>query len=242
MTEPNSSTSLVIWLSDHWLPVLAVIAAIVVPLLVLWLMRRSGRIQWWVERTFPLLSDKSLRGKQSDVSVLFEGNEIENPWITIMKFRNSRIRPIKTADIEIPITIDFGEDAFAVSASIMDIPQDGPKIHSTIGEGGTVIIEPALINRNEHFSVKAIVSNPDDSPTVTGRIVDTRIKQRWASAGKIRFSLAVGTLVMAFSIILLIIVDDSLFLGDTLFEIAVLVFASSLFVIIMRNLLSENDD
>ena len=133
--------------------IISVLAAIIIPTVVYWRSRASGRLLWWVERIFPLLSDESLIGKRSDIAITYQGEEIDNPWVAIIRFRNSRIRPIKKTDYNSPINIDFGDDAHAVSVSFMDVSENGPVLSGS-PRGGNVEIEPVLLNRNEQFSVK----------------------------------------------------------------------------------------
>ena len=181
--------------------IISVLAAIIIPTVVYWRSRASGRLLWWVERIFPLLSDESLIGKRSDIAITYQGEEIDNPWVAIIRFRNSRIRPIKKTDYNSPINIDFGDDAHAVSVSFMDVSENGPVLSGS-PRGGNVEIEPVLLNRNEQFSVKVIVSNPANPPTVSGRITDVRIKKRWSPKyfkyllGGSLLLLGLGTLVI----------------------------------------------
>ena len=153
-----------------WQFVGAVLAAIAIgiPILVYYRQRRRKRLGYQILANTPVLTvHEQIRGK---LKVSYEDIPVQNLQLLLLKFINTGNVPIATADFECPLSITFGSDAKILSSEVIaSSPSDlSPSISATT-QG--ITLASLLLNPNDYFTIKALVSERQGSISVTARII-----------------------------------------------------------------------
>lgn len=105
--------------------------------------------------------------------VLFDGKEIKNANLVLIRIMNSGNAPILPTDYEKPISIDFSKNVTVLSSELIEsIPK---KLSlAPINRNTAVEIPPILLNPNEGFTLKILIDNFDNSIQIVSRIAGVR--------------------------------------------------------------------
>jgi hypothetical protein len=153
-----------------WQFIGAVLAAIAIgiAILIYFRQRRRKRLGYQILANTPVLTvDEQIRGK---IKVSYEDIPVRNLQLLLLKFSNTGNVPIATADFERPLSISFGSEAKILSSEVIaSRPSDlSPSISAT-GDG--IALAPLLLNPNDYFTIKALVSERQGGVSITARII-----------------------------------------------------------------------
>jgi hypothetical protein len=153
-----------------WQFVGALLAAIAIgiAILVYYRQRRRKRLGYQILANTPVLTvDEEIRGK---LKIWYEDIPVRNLQLLLLKFINTGNVPIATADFERPLSITFGSEAKILSSEIIaSSPSDlSPSISATTHG---IALAPLLLNPNDYFTIKALVSERQGGVSVTARII-----------------------------------------------------------------------
>lgn len=126
---------------------------------------------------YEILSNAALfsvrREIREKVKIFYEDKPVEKVNLVVIRFINAGNDAILTKDFDLPISINFGDEAAIISAEISEkTPQDLP---AEISYTGTVIkLEPLLLNEKDSITIKALVSKASDMPAISARIAGVK--------------------------------------------------------------------
>lgn len=129
--------------------------AIGVSILIYYKSRRIKALSYKIVTDEPLLTvGEELHGK---IKILYEGAQVEDISLLIIKFINHGNESIKSDDFEEPITISFSPNVGVLSVELINTnPQTiNAKIRS---DSDKIIIEPLLLNRGDSITIKALLT------------------------------------------------------------------------------------
>jgi hypothetical protein len=110
---------------------------------------------------------EELRGK---LVVSYEGMRVRNVQLLLLKIVNLGNLPIASADFEQPLSIRFGTTAKILSSEILNSAPE--ELHPNISLlNDELVLEPLLLNPNDHITIKCLVSEHDGKVHVSGRII-----------------------------------------------------------------------
>ena len=119
----------------------------------------------------PVFNVEEVKGK---LQILFNGRQVEDPWLFILRLINTGNVPIESRDYEHPVTISFGEKAQILTA---ELTQTNPK-RLTVqfnNDGTRVLIDPCLLNHGDWFTLRMLVARPSmEEMRIDGRIVGVK--------------------------------------------------------------------
>jgi hypothetical protein len=130
--------------------------------------RQRKSLAYQILTSTPVLTvGEEIRGK---LAVSYENTPVKNVQLLLLKIANLGNLPITRTDFEQTLSIRFGPAAKILSHEIVEsAPRDlSPKISLQSNE---LILEPLLLNPNDHVTVKCLVSEHDGEVTVSGRII-----------------------------------------------------------------------
>lgn len=145
------------------------------------------------------------------VSVLFDGNPVNNPQLIVLTITNSGGKPVASTDFETPININYGDEVQLLTYSVEKAsPQSlAPELEATDAE---LTIQPLLLNPGDHFSIKALLAGKTASPKVATRILGVQeVSEHHLS--NVKF----GKFMLGFSI-LLFLGSSAVYWGMVLLE------------------------
>ena len=153
-----------------WQFVGALLAAIAIGIAILlyYRQRRRKRLGYQILANTPVLTvDEQIRGK---IKVSYEDIAVQSLQLLLLKIMNTGNVSIATADFERPLSISFGSEAKILSSELIaSSPSDlSPSISST-AQG--IAVAPLLLNPNDYFTIKALVSERQGDVSVTARII-----------------------------------------------------------------------
>lgn len=123
--------------------------------------------------TYEVISASELATIKDDlngrVSVLFDGQPVNNTQLVILTITNIGTLPISSHDFETPITVSFGKEVQLLTYSSEKESPVGLK-PELAGTNAEIVIQPLLLNAGDHFSIKALVAGKTAKPVVIARI------------------------------------------------------------------------
>jgi len=129
--------------------------------------RRTYSLSWTLLADWQLFERDGWLTK--DLVVAFNGQEIANPRIVLIKIENQGKHPVRKADYEQPLRIAFDPiiKPVYVQAASFTVPIDGLcRI-----EGNDVVAEPQMLNPSEWFVIRLLVDSSGKTKfKITGRL------------------------------------------------------------------------
>lgn len=151
------------------------------------------------EITYEVISDTSVLSVKKEVKdkvkILFDGKDVSNSRLVILRIWNSGTVPIMDADFKEnqPITFDFGEKAEILYAEIIETIPNSIKDNVTLKQDiEKLILEPSLLNVKESVKLKILLTKFDGKVNADARIVGGQIRN---SEGK-NLSLNIRTITI----------------------------------------------
>ncbi len=124
-----------------------------------------------------IISSASLYPEKSGVldglDLFYKNEKIINPYLNILRLKNSGSKTISSTDFDTPLKITFGDGVSILGASVSSAyPEDlNPKLK--LGKY-YVLVEPLLLNVNESFTIKVVsaggVPNFGKSARISGGV------------------------------------------------------------------------
>ena len=142
--------------------------AILVAILIFYLQRNRKGLTYQVLTDTPLLSiDDEVKG---DLQLLYKGKQIQDANLLILKLQNTGNLPILKSDYDNPIIVRFSKDAEILTAEVQDSkPIDLGVIIRTVLD--TIVIEPLLMNSEDAFILKVVLTGYKGDFEVSARII-----------------------------------------------------------------------
>lgn len=167
-------------------------------------LRTRKTISYEIISWTPLLSrEDEVKGT---VQVLYEGQAVHAVSLLTLRIYNSGYIPIKSEDVEFPISISFAEGTKILKAEIASLsPPNLPALINT--EDSKIVLNKILLNKNDSVTIKALVTRINDKIEVGARIVGVKsIKKVNRELREFVRQIGVATLVpmtviLAFSLI-----------------------------------------
>lgn len=147
--------------------VLAVIAAITVPLIIYFLQKSKKRL------TYEVISDTQLVGIKSEVQnkikIYYEDKLVENVHLISIKIINNGNQPISISDFAELINIRLGNNTNILTCEVLEQnPKDLDVCVVKIQD--SIEIQPLLLNPNDSFTLNILLSNYKRDLEVSARI------------------------------------------------------------------------
>lgn len=162
-------------------PLFSVVVGVAMAMLASYLSQRSDAKEFTAEViSSGKLLNEELLSTSEDFRLIYQGKDIPNVAVSNIRMTNSGRKPIRTDDIEAPISIGLNSTEIISSRVISSAPPDLPI--STENSASEVIISKALLNPGDEFTVE-IVSIPKSS----NETVISGVKGRIAGINKIIF-------------------------------------------------------
>ncbi|MCS3703727.1 hypothetical protein [Salinibacter ruber] len=139
------------------------------------LRRRKKRLAYEIVSSSSLLSMRDELGRKLEIN--YGGYEVKNVHLINLRIYNSGTVPIESGDFERCISIDFGGRSRVLSSEIKDTNPKNLEIEYDTNED-TITFDPVLLNSEDSFSVKALVSDYQSELDVDARIVGVSSIQR----------------------------------------------------------------
>jgi hypothetical protein len=152
--------------------VLAVLALCVTVVLYL-LQRRRKALTYNIVSSISLISH--VEGWERDLQIVFGGQQVHHVYLLLIEFANSGNQPIESNDYERPLTLSVEAPARVLTAQVVEthpsnlsseLLSDGsggwcseiPPELALDSELGTVSLRPVLLNSDDSFAIKMLVS------------------------------------------------------------------------------------
>ena len=147
--------------------VLAVIAAITVPLIIYFLQKSKKRL------AYEVISDTQLVGIKSEVQnkikIYYEDKLVENVHLISIKIINNGNQPISISDFAELINIRLGNNTNILTCEVLEQnPKDLDVCVVKIQD--SIEIQPLLLNPNDSFTLNILLSNYKRDLEVSARI------------------------------------------------------------------------
>jgi hypothetical protein len=155
------------WLND---PILANCVAIIslVVTVAAFVRGRSGKsIRMRVIGDIPLIRTYGGFGKL--VKINLNGISLQNARFFVVQIENDGSEPVRSADVESPLTIHCGPAASVIGQSIREKHPHDLKVEASI-DAGSIRLNLPLLNPGDRFEVSSIVADAKKDITVEGRI------------------------------------------------------------------------
>jgi hypothetical protein len=176
------------------------VAAIIVTFAIhRWQLQKSA-FTYLVKSAYPLL--KSTEELQGRLSVQVDNIAVRNIDVMFIEFQNSGNRPIARTDFDVPVSIAFKPPVRIISAVLdAESPQDlGVSLQV---EEQQVTIIPMLLNPNDGFTLKLLLSSDSLKYAVSGRIVGVKqIEELKPSNSSVRLLFALVFCLIGFVLFL----------------------------------------
>ena len=153
-------------LSPVWLGLVLTFLGILVTICIAYYENTSNELKVeWVS-TDSLVSNTA---RASDLQVLFEGEEVNNPKLVRFQVKNSGTEPISKSDFDTPLQLEFDSGVTLLKASVSaSVPNFLPaKISIT---NHTLELKPLLLNSGDTLNISLILSGDIENVEVLGRI------------------------------------------------------------------------
>ncbi|MBM7846284.1 hypothetical protein [Herpetosiphon giganteus] len=135
-----------------------VVVAIVLPLVLYWISIKGKEISYEIVANTPLLSVKEIPDTRLQLS--FDGQEVNDVSLVILKVINTGDEPIVVADYQRPMEFAFGSDADILSAEVLSTVPAGIPISIT-HSSETLSLLPTLLNEDDSIAVRVLASGPN---------------------------------------------------------------------------------
>jgi len=155
---------------------LGAVLAVVSILLAIFLYLRSRQrksLSYEVLSQYPLISvNDEIKGR---LKILLDDISVKDVHLLIIKLINNGNVAITASDYERPLNLNFAGDAVIISA---DVVESNPKnLTPTITKSNkNVTLNPILINPNEFFTLKILVTGYNSSFSVDDRIAGVHVR------------------------------------------------------------------
>lgn len=142
--------------------------AIAISILLFYRQRQRKSLAYQVLAHTPILTvGEEIRGK---LSVSYENTPVKNVHLLLLKFKNVGNLPIATADFEQAISIRFGITAKLLSHEVVNFAPSELSPNVSL-RSNALILAPLLLNPNDYFTIKCLISEHNNEVDVTGRII-----------------------------------------------------------------------
>lgn len=216
-----------------WQFIGAILALIAIILILV--QRKRKALSYKIISNTPLVKIKEdIKGR---LQVLFDEKPVENIYLIIIKFINSGNLPIKSADYESPVNLNFNENVQLLTAEVIDTNPKTLEASAKI-ERTKVLLKPTLLNENDSITIKVLVNQFDGNFSVGGRIIGVKeirelTERKWLNSF---FIGNIGGVLIACGIAILLTYMDNHF--TNLLDARLTFITSSLLIVIMLLLFS----
>lgn len=148
---------------------------------------------------------------QSKVQVLFDGKMVRDVQMVLIEIYNSGNLPILANEYDTPLRIIVDKDAKILATSIIRTEPKGIKIPPPEFNDTRVKFTPFLLNGGDRIRVKMLVTQLNNPPHLTGRIVGvSEIKQVTLSELQLSLPQAVQILIFCLAFVLIVLIIGNL--------------------------------
>lgn len=162
---------------QDFLPLAALIVAIIAILVAVWATRRWGNRRAKVQfefRSLPLLRDDMKPGL---LEVTYRDMPVKKPHLVSVTIENVGPRDIPSSafDAGKPISVTFNQTFYGLTSTSGGVHTTSPAI-GTPANDAIVLIQPGLLKRREAWSFSAVLSGPAEI-SVESPLIDTDMRQ-----------------------------------------------------------------
>ena len=149
--------------------------AIFIPIIIFIIQRKRKVLTYEVININPIFRgagnlNRNIKGK---IKILFDGNEVKNVYIVVVRIENQGNTPVTSTDYERPISFNFGENAQILFSNISRVTPKSLKPEVIVSEGNSVTLKPALMNPGDSITIETLVSEFDNFK-VDARIIGVK--------------------------------------------------------------------
>jgi len=211
-----------------WQFIGAILALITIILILV--QRKRKALSYKIISNTPLVKIKEdLKGR---LQVLFDEKPVENIYLIIINFINSGNLPIKSADYESPVNLNFNEDVQLLTAEVIDTKPKTLEVSAKI-EGTKVLLKPTLLNGNDSITIKVLVNQFDGNFSVGGRIIGVKEIRELTEIKKSFFIGNIVGVVMVGGIYILFKIAENILINIPYFPLGISILFSMLFLILL---------
>lgn len=173
--------------------------------ILLWVFQRKTK-----KLSYEILSEVNLLSYEEEISerlkIFFDNEPVQNLSLIFIRILNSGHIPITSPDYETSINLMFGnENSKIISYEIVDKSPENIMINLAQDQN-VVEVLPTLINQDDYFTIKLIISNYNNNIIVKGRIIGVKkINKLSKIDSEINQILDVGFMCVVFSIMFFIL-------------------------------------
>ena len=165
------------------------------------LQRRKKTLAYEILSETELLTMKE--GFEGKVQILFEGQNVENVHLLVLKVINNGNIPIASSDFENALTFIFGKDGNILSAEIIDTSPKTLKPTFTANQN-KLILNPTLLNSGDIITFKLLLTQYDGEIEVDTRIIGvSEVKKATEQRTQSMYISVIGGVISIISIIAL---------------------------------------
>lgn len=156
------------WLSKSWWQGLGVLLAVVLAIGGLWWQQNRKELSYEVVSQTSLVSLEDPTAQQ--LQVFFNGKQVADPSLIVLRVRNTGNVPIPRVDYEKPLTFQFGQSVEVLNSEITSMTPTnlGASINPS---ANSVELSPVLLNSSDELLLKTLVTGSNITITVDARII-----------------------------------------------------------------------
>lgn len=161
--------------------ILTLLGVIITAIVTIVIFRKQSRkeIAYAVISNSPVISiDAGLQGK---AQVMYNGMAINDARLVVLRIWNSGNLPIAASDYDVPVKLSFGEKTEVLDFEVLETNPDNLQV-LVKQDGQSLILEPVLLNSQDSFKIKILLTKFDNILNINARIVGIKQFVRAESA------------------------------------------------------------
>jgi hypothetical protein len=171
------------WSASEYLTLAALVVAVMAIPITLWATRRWGERRarlLFTYRTVPLLPEGDKHGL---VKVTYRDFEVPSPHLVTLRLRNVGPRDIPSDrfDLKRPLAVDLHSTMYGIVNTSPAKDRGDVRTVALGTENGYVSFMPALLRRNQEWTVEVLVAG-EPRPQLTSSLIDTDVVEAQAES------------------------------------------------------------
>ena len=145
--------------------IIGIISSIVVPTVLSVREQQSKAVTLWIVTSHSLLTSDV----QENLTILFNENAVELPWVYTIRLTNTGSLPIESRDVEKPLTLTFPKSRIVHAEIATKQPHDvqADPIHNS----NELVLSHGLLNSGDWFEANVLFDGRPSPPAVSYRVM-----------------------------------------------------------------------
>lgn len=141
-----------------WQFIGALVGTIALVVTVVIFFRSTNRKSLSVEKISNTLLLAVDMAKAQRLQILFDGHQVSEPRLVILRFVNDGNAPVESRDFEMPIAVSFDKSCVVLEANVIDRVPDSIKPVIEVVDQSKLAVFPLLLNPDDSFTIQALVA------------------------------------------------------------------------------------